>query len=130
MRRGVAVIIGVLFAANGSWMIAVPVHWYGNNPGVTATGPANAHFIRDVGCAYLVVAVAMVWLACSPRVAWPAALVGGGFLLLHALIHVWDTAAGREHAHRLLTEIPTVILPAILVCWLAWPPKQAVRKEL
>lgn len=130
MRRGVAAILGILFAANGTWMIGAPFHWYASIPGVTATGPANGHFIRDVGCGYFVVALALIWLAYSPRLAWPAALAGAGFLLLHALVHVWDTAAGREHTHRLLAEVPTVILPAFLVCWLAWPPKGALRKEL
>jgi len=32
----------------------------------------------------------------SPKLAWPAALAGGGFLVLHALVHVSDCVAGRE----------------------------------
>ena len=37
----------------------------------------------------------------EPR-ARAAAQAGAAFLALHALIHLWDAAAGREHAHQLL----------------------------
>jgi hypothetical protein len=129
VRKAVALVLGIALGSNGAWMLAAPEHWYLHIPGVVATGPANLHFIRDIGCAYVVAGVCLVWLAVEPRRSWPAAFAGGGFLTLHALLHVWDTAAGREHANRLLTEFPTVILPAILVLWLAWPPRQTAGKE-
>jgi hypothetical protein len=130
LRKLLAFILGALFAANALWMLAAPLDWYNHIPGVTDTGPANAHFIRDIGCAYLVAALALLWLAVMPARAWPAALAAGAFLLLHAGTHVWDTVAGREHGHRLLGEIPTVILPALLTLWLAWPPKPSARAGL
>ena len=46
-------------------------------PGVAATGPANPHFIRDIGCAYLVTALALLWFAAAPEQARPAVLFGG-----------------------------------------------------
>jgi hypothetical protein len=85
--------------------------------------------IRDVGCAFLVTALALLWFAVSPMRAWPAVLAGAAFLFLHASVHVWDTIAGREHAHRLLAAIPTVILPALLTLWLGWPPRMRREKE-
>ena len=88
------------------------------------------HFIRDIGCAYLVTALALLWFAAAPEQARPAVLFGGVFLVLHAFVHFWDTAAGRESPHRLMAEIPTVILPAFLVLWLGWPPRSTSRKEL
>jgi len=130
MRRILASILGLLIGANGLWMVAAPFHWYAAIPGVAATGPANPHFIRDIGCAYLVTALALLWFAAAPEQARPAALFGGVFLLLHAFVHFWDTCAGRESPHRLMAEIPTVILPAFLVLWLGWPPRFASRKEL
>jgi len=129
MRRLLASILGILLGANGLWMLGAPFHWYAHIPGVTETGPANAHLIRDVGCAFLVTALALLWFAVSPMRAWPAVLAGGAFLLLHATVHVWDTVAGREHAHRLLAEIPTVILPALVTLWLGWPPRPAPKME-
>jgi hypothetical protein len=130
MRRILASILGLLIGANGLWMVVAPFHWYAAIPGVAATGSANLHFIRDIGCAYLVTALALLWFAAAPEQARPAALFGGVFLLLHAFVHFWDTAAGRESPHRLMAEIPTVILPAFLALWLGWPPRSASRKEL
>lgn len=130
MRKLVASILGILLGANALWMLTIPFDWYAQIPGVTATGPANAHLIRDVGCAFLAVALALLWFAVAPKRAWPAVLAGGTFLLLHASIHVWDTVAGREHLHSLLAEIPTVILPAFLTLWLGWPPSTAPGREL
>jgi hypothetical protein len=120
MRVVLSVVLGLALGTNGLWMLAAPASWYQAIPGVPDTGPMNPHFIRDIGCAFLVAALALFWLACSRR-AWPAALAGGTFLTLHALVHVWDTLAGREHPNRLLAEVATVILPAVLVLWLAWP---------
>ena len=129
MRALLASILGILLGANGLWMLTGPFYWYAHIPGLTETGPANAHLIRDVGCAFLVTALALLWFAVSPMRAWPAVLAGGAFLLLHATVHVWDTIAGREHAHRLLAEIPTVILPALVTLWLGWPPRRAPKME-
>jgi hypothetical protein len=38
------------------------------------------------------------------------------------MIHLWDAAAGREHAHQLLIDLPTVFLPSALAIWIAWTP--------
>ena len=95
MRKFLASILSILLGANGLWMLVMPLHWYAHIPGVNATGPANAHLIRDVGCAYLVTALALLWFAVAPRFAWPAVFAGGTFLFLHAFVHAWDTMAGR-----------------------------------
>ena len=130
MRKALAIVLGLFLGGNGLWMIATPFHWFANVPGVTDTGPANAHFIRDVGCAYPVAALALLWLAAVPLKAWPAVLAGGVFLLLHALIHVWDTMAGRAHPHQLLIEVPTIILPALMTLWLGWQHRPPSAKDL
>jgi hypothetical protein len=129
VRRAVALVLGIVLGSNGIWMLAAPENWYLRVPGVIATGPANLHFIRDIGCVYLVTAASLVWLAVQPAQSWPAALACSTFLALHALVHVWDAAAGREAAHRLLAELPTIVLPAILALWLAWPSHHTARKE-
>lgn len=129
MKTALAAILGLGFAANGIWMLSSPGGWYLAIPGVAATGPANVHFIRDIGCAFLIVAISLLWLARSPKQAWPAAMAGGGFLALHALVHAWDTIAGREQVHQMSKDLPAVFLPAILVIWLAWPRKRELEKE-
>jgi hypothetical protein len=128
MRRALTLILGLALAANAAWMLVSPMSWYSFVPGVAGTGPANLHFIRDIGCAYLATALSLFWLFKSPKLAWPAAMIGGGFLVLHALVHVCDELAGREHAHQLLGELPTVFLPGVLIIWLAWPVRRAEKE--
>jgi hypothetical protein len=66
MRGAVAWILGIALAANGFVMLGAPAAWYAAVPGVAATGPFNAHFIRDVGVAYALCGAALAWFATSP----------------------------------------------------------------
>lgn len=120
MRGILALVLGLGLAANGLIMLAVPGAWYLWLPGVVDTGPLNEHFVRDVGAAYLVSGAALAFFAMS-AVARPAAQAAAAFLAIHALIHLWDAAAGREHVHQLLVDLPTVLLPPVLAIWIAWP---------
>jgi|SRR5579862_1323475 len=128
MRRGLILLLGLGLFANGSWMLVLPESWYDLVPGVINTGPANLHFIRDIGCAYLMAGGSLLWMCKSPR-AWPAAFAGGMFLALHALVHVWDTISGREQLHQMMRDMPAVVLPAIAVLWLAWPGRRVWKEE-
>lgn len=121
MRGIVGLILGLVLAANGLIMLAAPAEWYAAVPGVPGTGPFNPHFVRDIGVAYLVCGAALAWFALTAA-ARAAALAGAAFLLLHALVHVWDAAAGREHAHQLIIDIPSIFLPPALALWVAWSP--------
>lgn len=129
MRRGLSWLLGLGLGVNGLWMLLGPENWYLRVPGVAGTGPANVHFIRDVGCAYLVVAVSLVWLAQSPRRAWPASFAGAMFLVLHALVHVWDTLAGRESTSQLWVDAAPVVAPALIASWLAWAAMRESQEE-
>ena len=122
MRLAVAWILGLGLLANGLTMLGVPNAWYGLVPGVGQTGPFNPHFVRDIGVAYLVAGGTLVWFALD-RNARPAAQAAAAFLALHALVHLWDVAAGREHVHQLLADLPTVFGPPALAAWIAWPPR-------
>ncbi len=117
MRGIMACILGIGLAANGLVMLGGPAAWYAAVPGVIDTGPFNAHFVRDIGVAYFVAGSALVWFAIKA-----AAQAGAAFLALHAAVHLWDVAAGREHVHQLLIDGPTVFLPPVLAMWIAWPP--------
>ena len=120
MRVIAALILGLGLAANGLAMLAAPAGWYAAMPGVIQTGPFNAHFVRDIGAAYLVCGAALTWFA-TDRAVRPAAFAAAAFLALHAFVHLWDFAAGREHAHQLLADLPTVFVPPLLAIWLVWP---------
>jgi uncharacterized protein YjeT (DUF2065 family) len=127
-RLIVAWIVGLSLIANGLTMLAVPEAWYALVPGVPQTGPLNPHFVRDIGAAYVVAGGALVWFAID-RAARPAALAGAAFLAIHAAIHVWDAATGREHVHQLLVDLPTVFLPPALAIWIAWPQRSLAQKK-
>src|SRR5215475_15628613 len=101
MRKALALLLGLQLAANGLFMLVDPTTWYAWVPGVPETGPLNPHFVRDIGCAYLVSGIALGGVAFelgSPT----AASVGAAFLTLHALVHIADDAAGRGHAGQAL----------------------------
>ncbi|MGO9401345.1 MAG: hypothetical protein ACLP19_26415 [Xanthobacteraceae bacterium] len=128
MRVIAAWIVGIALAANGLTMLAVPDTWYALVPGVADTGPFNPHFVRDIGAAYLVAGAGLVWFAAS-RGARPAAQAAAAFLAIHALVHLWDAAAGREHIHQWLVDLPTVFLPPALAIWIAWSPRHAIQTK-
>jgi hypothetical protein len=121
MRDLAARMLGFGLAANGLIMLGFPAGWYASVPGVAESGPFNPHFIRDIGAAYFVAGAAFVWFAINRSVR-AAAQAGAAFLAMHALVHLWDAAAGREHPHQLLIDLPTVFLPPALAIWIAWSP--------
>lgn len=123
MQRVLAGLLGLMQIATGAVMLAAPLAFYQHVPGVDETGPFNPHFVRDVGCAFLVAGLAFAWLARDGR-AWPAALAGAAFLTLHGLVHVWDGLAGRESAAHLALDLPLTLGPALLGLWLAWPRRR------
>jgi uncharacterized protein YjeT (DUF2065 family) len=129
MRNAIAMILGLLLCVNALAMIFAPERWYEAVPGVSGTGPANLHFIRDIGCAYLVAALGVLSVVRAPRQAWPAALASGAFLALHALTHLADAAAGRESGHQLALDLPAIFLPAILALWIAGSARRNSQKE-
>ena len=87
MRITVAIWLGLALAANGLLMLFDPAGWYAVAPGVPEMGPLNPHFVRDIGCAYILTGFDLAGLAFNER-GWPAALIGALFLTLHALVHV------------------------------------------
>lgn len=118
--RTFTVILATILCGNGLLMLAAPEYWYYFVPTVPYTGAFNPHFVRDIGCAYLVAGGGFVWLLRNPA-ARPAAMAGALFLLLHALIHVWDGFAGRQSIEHLIEDIPGVFILPGLALYLAWP---------
>ena len=115
-----AMVLGLLQLLNGLFMLLAPELWYHSIPTVPDTGPFNPHFVRDIGCAFVATGIGLVWLARNAK-AWPAALIGGLFLGLHGVTHVWDLLAGREEPAHFAIDTVLVIIPAIWALWLAWP---------
>ncbi len=102
--------------ANGAWMLVDPVHWYENLPaGVPDFGPLNEHFVRDIGCAYVVQGAALAVAAFRP--AWRVAVCGAValFYVLHALVHIGDTLRGLVGPEHWRIDMTGVYLPAMIM---------------
>jgi hypothetical protein len=54
MRRLIAAVLATLCVLNGSMMLWASPTWYARVPGASETGPYNAHFVEDIGAAFLV----------------------------------------------------------------------------
>ena len=114
-------LLGASSLVNGVWMLLDPPGWYVNLPAaVPDTGPLNEHFVRDIGTAFLTLALAFVWAAYAPRWRPPLLAIATFFLVAHAGLHLFDTARGFLDAHHWLLDFPGVYLPALLLPPLAW----------
>ena len=122
-RIGVG-LLGLVTLATGVQALFTPSDWFFGTGDVSGTGPFNAHFVRDVGNAYLGLSASFLIAAAMPRWAFPALIPGLVFSLGHAGVHGWEIATGHAATHGgSLTDWAGVILPAVLtvglVLW-AW----------
>ena len=102
--------------ANGVWMLVSPRSWYNYLPaGVPDFGPLNEHFVRDLGGLFLLIGAALMGAAVRRKLRVPAIAFASGFSVLHALVHVYDTASGRVAAAHWLVDFVPVYLPAIVL---------------
>lgn len=113
-------IAAITCIANGAFMLAKPLDWYVFVPTVVTTGPPNAHFIRDIGLAYLGSGLILLYAAANPIRHWRAAVVGGLWLTLHGLLHIYEVAAGICGPATFRADAPAVIgQPALVIAALA-----------
>ncbi len=113
-------IAAVTTIANGAFMLVKPLDWYVFVPTVVTTGPPNAHFIRDIGLAYLGSGLILLYAAAHPIRRWRAAVVGGLWLALHGAFHIYEVAAGICGPATFWADAPAVIgQPALVIAALA-----------
>jgi hypothetical protein len=133
VKRLLAAVLALAMGGNGLVMLAAGRWWYGVVPGAAATGPFNPHFVKDIGAAYLVVGVALAWLAAtSGALARGAAAAAAAFLVLHAGVHLADAVGDPHGLADLLRDFPGVLLPALLAAWLAatpYPPRETSHAQ-
>ena len=107
--------------ANAAWMLADPAGWYATLPAaVPDTGPLNTHFVRDIGSAFAVMGCALLMAAARPALRVPMLSAVSLFYVLHALVHVTDTVAGRLPASHWAIDAPGVYVPAAIMVALTW----------
>ena len=125
------VFVAVTSAANAVWMLADPAHWYSDLPAaVPDTGPYNEHFVRDIGVAFVTMAVAFGWAAFVPRWRPPLVAVGTVFFAGHALLHAFDTLRGALDGDHWLLDLPAVYLPAVILVPVAVRLVRGAPREL
>jgi uncharacterized protein YjeT (DUF2065 family) len=126
---GVATLMGAAAVANGLLMLASPEDWYQAVPGVTATGPFNQHFVRDIGLIYLLAGTAFLWGAAEARYRVLLWALPTAWITSHALFHLWEVAAGVSGHSAMARDFPAVTLPAFigaaLTIWAARSRKEA-----
>jgi hypothetical protein len=122
---------GIVFAffaagnlANGLWMLANPGHWYIHLPAnVPGTGPLNEHFVRDIGCIFLLIGVVLAIAVFKPRFRLTALLFATGFYAAHALVHVYDSMRGLlppgQWRYDFVPVYGAALLLIVLSVWLA-----------
>ena len=123
IQQSIAIVLAMLFIANGSAMLFAPDAWYSAVPGVSDRGPFNQHFIRDIGMLYLVTGFGFMMGAfyAAYRVALWA--FGAAWHLGHALFHVWEVLAGLCGPAALTQDFAGVTLPAtlaVVIALMAW----------
>jgi hypothetical protein len=95
--------------ANGVFMLVKPLDWYVFVPTVVTTGPPNAHFIRDIGLAYIGSGLILLYAAANPALRWRAAVVGGLWLTFHGLLHIYEVTAGICGPATFWADAPAVL---------------------
>ena len=123
-------ITGAVCVGNALWMLAGPLHWYQELPAaVPDTGPFNPHFVRDIGCAFLAVGVALAWSAYAPRWRPPLVVIAAIFLGAHGLLHLYDTLRGALDSTHWWLDAPGVYLPAVVIGYAAVAQRDRARIE-
>jgi hypothetical protein len=109
-------IMALLLAGNGVHMLFAPEHWYHSLESVPHTGPFNAHFLRDIGCANLAAALGLAFAAFRADWLAPGALTALAFVGPHAGVHLWELATGHHSAaHTGLADMIGIYGPPLAV---------------
>jgi hypothetical protein len=120
-------LFGLSNLANGLWMLASPAHWYIHLPAdVPGSGPLNEHFVRDIGCVFTLLGIALLWSIPRRSLRVPAMVAAAAFSAAHALVHVFDQMRGLFTPEHLGFDIGPVYVSTILLVALTW---KLVRDE-
>ncbi|UJR11089.1 hypothetical protein I4U23_015271 [Adineta vaga] len=109
-------IIGLINIFSASWMLIAPSHWYYNLPvGIPESGPLNIHFIRDIGCMFLLLGCGL-WIGGFLLIEFrlPLFTMNTSFYILHMLVHIHEIVSGRMRMGIFWTDLPGVYVPAVV----------------
>lgn len=120
--RLLLLVLGLIHIVNGLFMLVAPGVWYVMVPGVVMTGAFNAHFIYDIGMAFLASGAFLAVGARAGKEAAICACAGATWPVLHALIHVkgWMTNGFPAESNVAISEVVGVVGLAAFGALLAW----------
>jgi hypothetical protein len=113
-------VLTLIFLGNGLAMLFASFAWYNAVPGVTATGPFNPHFVRDIGAIYLMCGGAVIWFLWRPVQGWPALVAAAAWLMLHVCVHIFDAACSANPVSDVIRDLPGIYLLALATAGLAY----------
>lgn len=113
--QGLLALVALFALYNGAFMLSDPFGWYDFVGTVKATGPANAHFIKDIGLAYLASGLLIGFAAANPALRWGSALVGALWLGAHGLLHIYEVLSGICSPDIFWRDAPGVLGPPLIV---------------
>jgi hypothetical protein len=98
-------------------MLASPAHWYLHLPAnVPGSGPLNEHFVRDIGCIFSLLGIALLLSIVRRRWRVPAMVAASAYSVAHALVHVFDSLRGLfEPGHWRFDLGPIYVATLLLV---------------
>lgn len=114
--------LGLALAPTAFVMLVTPNVWYENFPGVAERGAFNGHFVRDLGCVFVVVSAVFLRTAWTTVGASGLVLAATSFLVLHASVHLTESLAGAHHLTTalLMADIFGAYAPAVLAGWISF----------
>ena len=113
MTRFLLFSLALWHGANGMFMVLAPQPWYTTVPGVPATGAFNAHFVTDIGIAFLASALALL-LAAQVRGSGRASLMLAPALFLggHALLHLAELS--DADLSKTMRDLVAMVVPGLM----------------
>ncbi|QKG70091.1 hypothetical protein [Erythrobacter mangrovi] len=112
--QAVIALVALFSIGNGFFMLTGPLGWYASIDTVQATGPANRHFIGDIGLAYLISGAVLGYAAANLALRWGAALIGISWLAAHGGFHIYEVMTGICAPDVFWQDVPGVLGPPLL----------------
>lgn len=109
-------IFGLINILSALWMLIAPRNWFYKLPlGVSESGPFNIHFVRDVGCIFLLLGCGLIvggFFLIEYRL--PLFTMNTFFYILHMFVHIHEILSGRLRMGIFWLDLPGIYIPAIV----------------
>jgi uncharacterized protein YjeT (DUF2065 family) len=114
--------IALVMIVNGVWMLLGAFNWFQHVPAALSdTGPPNGHLIRDVGLAYFIFGVTLLWSSLRLIDRRAAFLIATAFVAGHAADHAIEISLDMLPPSHWLIDLPLVLAPGLFLLVFALP---------